>query len=484
MGVCKICNDDHPDDLPFTCPSPRCSYELCSACVKFAFEDASGENAKCCPECKDEIAVKMIESVLGTGAVRVVEAELRDRVVFEVRKERSIIEKGKDAMKGMKARARELYNVLAEEVTSCTKCPRCQTVFDDYDGCNALSCRKNDCNAAICALCLKDCGTDAHSHVRISHGDLFDKRAYYMAKSQREHETINSFLASLSSEPFEVKDFIKIECEKTWSSTASSRTNSTMSGTGFVALAKRLLNVAMKNDRLSILSDGRASMIRRLTAEDISPRHLIPEDYKLHMVSDGPVCGIFLQRHNHGIWERISLPGEESSSKKKKEHEDIPDILQNIRQTLRCGVVAFEGVNRLYQTKVVPPGKGKRLDDHQISVKFQPISLDGDLVEEASFLLEIGCHGRKVIGMNQNCRLVLMERHFESSDATDLVFQPLSEYIGERPSIRFFPDIDEPPPQTFDELNEQQKKVAHPVSMKTAMEVAGPPGKIASKRAS
>jgi len=44
------------------------------------------------------------------------------------------------------------------------KCPRCQAVFDGFDGCAALYCR--NCPCKFCALCLKDCGDDAHQHVR------------------------------------------------------------------------------------------------------------------------------------------------------------------------------------------------------------------------------------------------------------------------------------------------------------------------------
>ena len=38
----------------------------------------------------------------------------------------------------------------------------CNQVFDDFDGCCALYC---ECQAGFCFFCLKDCGSDAHSHV-------------------------------------------------------------------------------------------------------------------------------------------------------------------------------------------------------------------------------------------------------------------------------------------------------------------------------
>jgi hypothetical protein len=45
------------------------------------------------------------------------------------------------------------------------KCPRCKAAFIDFEGCFALTCENRSCNAAFCAWCLFDCGSDAHSHV-------------------------------------------------------------------------------------------------------------------------------------------------------------------------------------------------------------------------------------------------------------------------------------------------------------------------------
>ena len=40
------------------------------------------------------------------------------------------------------------------------RCPRCKMAFLDYTGCIALECL--NCKAAFCALCLEDCGKNAH----------------------------------------------------------------------------------------------------------------------------------------------------------------------------------------------------------------------------------------------------------------------------------------------------------------------------------
>ena len=46
------------------------------------------------------------------------------------------------------------------------RCPRCQQAFADFDGCLALTCANGRCRAGFCGLCLKDCGADAHNHVK------------------------------------------------------------------------------------------------------------------------------------------------------------------------------------------------------------------------------------------------------------------------------------------------------------------------------
>jgi hypothetical protein len=48
------------------------------------------------------------------------------------------------------------------------RCPRCYTVFFDYSGCNSLTCSNDTCKCGFCAVCLKDCGNDAHAHIRES----------------------------------------------------------------------------------------------------------------------------------------------------------------------------------------------------------------------------------------------------------------------------------------------------------------------------
>ena len=57
-----------------------------------------------------------------------------------------------------------------EEEVMTLRCPRCNQAFDNYSGCAALTCSNNHCGCGFCAICLTDCGSDAHTHCTQVHG--------------------------------------------------------------------------------------------------------------------------------------------------------------------------------------------------------------------------------------------------------------------------------------------------------------------------
>ena len=67
----------------------------------------------------------------------------------------------KDERDGHLLRKRIVEDVLT---LRCPR-PRCKMAFLDFNGCCALTCGNNQCNAGFCAWCLHDCGADAHAHV-------------------------------------------------------------------------------------------------------------------------------------------------------------------------------------------------------------------------------------------------------------------------------------------------------------------------------
>lgn len=491
MGCCVVCLDEE-EQVVFNCPGSKCTYEMCASCIKIAFQDAAGSNARNCPSCKTPTASRMIESICGPGAVREVEREVRNNVEFEVKKQHMKREKGRIFMNESKVKARLLYHKLAESLNM--KCPRCSSVFVDYEGCNALTCWKTDCRAAFCAICLQDCGADAHSHVRENHGhDLFDKTAFKEAKKLREMQTVKNFMQEIAVEPFEVRELVKIEFEKSVSpGIMPTLTGNTSQRTRrFLLNAKEDLHRAVRDDRLSLLSnhdggwDPPPPRIPRtgLSSKDISPRNAIPENYRLSLLPKepgSPVCSILLEeKSKEGQWKCQPLPqDDDDDGVEQRNNKPKVDSLSNLRSSLMCAVIAFRGYRQLIQSSTVVPGNGQILEPDQICIQLQAVNDVGEV--EGNFLLEniAAATGgiSEILGLNPNRRYLLLEDHVSRSDDTSLLFPALETFVGRITPKRIIQEILVPAPDTFNGLNAQQQRAAHPLSVATAMEIAGPPG--------
>jgi hypothetical protein len=414
----------------------------------------------------------MVESVCGIGAVREVERDLRIKVEHEVQKENIKKEKGREKMSSYEERAHKFYLELADSLNM--KCPKCHLVFDDYEGCNALHCRNSACGAAFCAICLEDCGSDAHAHAR-QHGNLFDKGLFLQAKLEREKATINLFLIDHAEEPFEVKELVRIKCEQMIRPPATEKKHST---SRFLTKAKADLQEAVRKDRLSVLCDSKPTF-RGLTLEDISPRNAIPEEFELCLVAQsGFKCSIQLRQRLNGAWKEVPLPDEKEESLSRKESErPVIDALVNVRQSLQSCSIAFTGSRCLYQTSFARNSKDERTAGAEVTIKFSSVNgATGEVHGDGLSLHDIGCSGTTILGFNQNQRMLMFERHVEQSTPEELLFEPLRHYVGGQQSVRLLDKLSVPAPETFEELNSQQQLVAHPLSIKTAMECAGPPG--------
>jgi hypothetical protein len=289
-------------------------------------------------------------------------------------------------------------------------------------------------------------------------------------------------MKSIQDEPFEVKELIKVNYDKCFPEHAGSKPANQNDANWFLEKAKQSLVVALCNDRLSILNNPEQ---QRFGPEDLSPRNSIPEDYKLSLVPQRfeSVCRIILRQrdlHEPTGWRVIPLP----SDGKQKAGDDRAtiDSLVNVRGAILCGVIAFRGAGHLYQSRAVPAGRQEgNLADDDVSVQFQRLGKDGNLVADVVTLNSIIVHAApndevEILGINQNLRLVLLERHIRESHADVLLFDPLRHFVGCGPPRRVFADIKKLAPATFHELNEQQQSVAHPLSLMTAMDVAGPRG--------
>ena len=381
-----------------------------------------------------------------------------------------------EEMDKMKQTAHSLYRFISARAN--VKCPRCSMLFESYNGCNALRCTTSNCEAAFCAICLEDCNTDAHTHVLSRHGSLNDREAFHRSKHARE----KAFIEDMKDEPFEVQELLRIKSEK-------ALPNSSRAGGGlaidaaFVESGRQSVGKALRHGRTSLLK-GIAGA-KGLTIGDISPRNAIPKEYRLRLQSSSvraSVCSITLEKLTNGEWKVIPLPepfscnkdDEEKDGSSKQSDQPQVDALINIRGSLQCGIIAFHGEKQLYQTWTVS-SKGK-LASNEVSVVFHAVTDKGSLVGEKRSLSVIGCNQRVILGLTQNRRIIMLNRHIHETDMSELLFDALRHYIGSDTPQRVFPNIFAPAPDTFKELNREQQQAAHPLALATAVEVAGPPG--------
>jgi hypothetical protein len=93
------------------------------------------------------------------------------------------------------------------------RCPRCATRFDDYDGCNALEC--GSCGCGFCAVCMADCGEDAHEHIKDIHGgDLFDKPLFQRESKKRFLRRLCEAVKELAGEGEALQRMVVAELDK------------------------------------------------------------------------------------------------------------------------------------------------------------------------------------------------------------------------------------------------------------------------------
>mmetsp|Transcript_3537 Transcript_3537/g.4813 ORF Transcript_3537/g.4813 Transcript_3537/m.4813 type:complete len:625 (+) Transcript_3537:693-2567(+) len=471
-SCCSICYEE--EEVIFKCSNYSCDYQLCALCVREAFKDSSGSNSSYCQFCQTPSAMDMISAVCGPHAIKTIEQKMRSSIEFELRIEISKKERAKEDLLGINETARKVFNEITDSIN--LKCPRCQMAFHDYDGCNALVCGNPSCKAGFCAVCLKDCGKDAHEHVRTSHGDFFDRKAFEESKVRRTKQIVADTMLRIEEEPFELKQLVKNHIDKAGLVHETCNTISSWGSDQFIHEAKETLLMTTKMDRLSILNDTamyRQQWNRNLTLEDISPRCAIPEDFRVVMKQSIGSHVMF----EISIEHRDILSGEWISAKSlSKEDLRDADILLNLTQSIKCAVIAFENDSSLYQSKPGRIPKGKRKEDEQICMSLVKVDRNGSPIDSGHE--DIGnIFGRRkcIIGYNPNMRYLMLEQHI-NQEKSQLMFPSLRNLLGEGKASPILTEILRPVPASHATLNEQQKRIAHPLCVKTANEVAGPPG--------
>mmetsp|Transcript_3022 Transcript_3022/g.8731 ORF Transcript_3022/g.8731 Transcript_3022/m.8731 type:complete len:1063 (+) Transcript_3022:1610-4798(+) len=472
--VCISCMDAD-EVVVFRCKGHTCTFQLCAGCVKLSFEDASGATSTFCVMCQTPSALDMIASVCGPAAIKAVEKKLRGPLEFKLREENLKRGASRDRASKVSDQARRLFNELTEKIN--LKCPRCKTVFNDYDGCNALSCGVPTCRAGFCAVCLKDCGSDAHKHIHDVHGSnsIFDKEAFKRNEALRVQALVDELKGTLSGESFELRQLVLNHIEKAkLTDDGSGAPNDEAKVARFLDKTKSDLMNATKKDRLALLSDPEDYNRRNgFDRNRISPRNSIPREYRLvltHVEDD-----IYRYAIHHDLIE-----GEEcwalidDIEAHFKKYPKVESLL-NVAQVLRCSVIAFSGQRSLYQTSRSINQSQRALANDEVCIQLNEIGTDGSVLDTGIRLFG-GQHALDIIGLNQNKRMILLEKHIQEASNSSLMFMPLRHMIGAGNPAAALTEIEMGVPDSLIDLNGQQKRVAHPLNLKTAMEVAGPPG--------
>ena len=472
-STCTICLDDHAE-ICFECVSPHCEYALCDPCLVDALKDCSGSNSEKCPMCKHPSAIRMATACIGVGGVMAVERGLRDRVEHDIRKqlEHKAFDRKEASMTNQKAV--DIFNQITEELN--LKCPRCETVFYDYEGCNALKCSQGKCGAAFCAICLQDCGRDAHTHVRKNHGDLFDKGMFKRNAAARANQVIKDSLHALEEEgsPFELTQAVKNHLDKAGYLGSNRDTNTApFRAIKFIGQATKELESVIESDRLSVLVDSRGAEWRRsgITFDSVSPRACIPQDTRVWLLADNDEYELQVQCFIEDRWASTTSP--EQVKEWIKDGVIPPSgLLSNLSQSLRASIVAFEGSKKLYQIIRQPGSVGSE----KTKLKFYEVVSKGK-IEQDSTPAPIGFAGRqRVLALNPNHRYLELLKHIENNVSHESLPNPICHFIGCGASEPVLTELETMLPSSFESLNQDQRSAGHPLLLRSAGEVAGPPG--------
>ena len=139
------------------CPNHQCHEEI--TLFKLANNNAPGE------------VFDLLEKLkLNFETKRIVHQALKDQEDRLTKDFNSLMTiQDNDEREAARLRLEVVENILT------LRCPRCKMAFVDYTGCAALEC--TNCKAAFCALCLKDCGKNAHVRKNLCY--ISEKQGYF-----------------------------------------------------------------------------------------------------------------------------------------------------------------------------------------------------------------------------------------------------------------------------------------------------------------
>jgi uncharacterized Zn finger protein (UPF0148 family) len=166
---CAICLEDRWKEEGVICSSERRHF-CCMDCFQNYVNSLQDEDIAVqierkgeivCPSCRIPLSYDAYINFFNPESFRVfieLRESLKETLVISQMNEIHKKEiKRRDNEDQVAMHSRKIADILN------LKCPRCETVFFDFDGCFALICGR--CKAGFCGWCLQDCARDAHSHV-------------------------------------------------------------------------------------------------------------------------------------------------------------------------------------------------------------------------------------------------------------------------------------------------------------------------------
>ena len=218
LANCGVCLEDVPAASGVLCKAaaPAQRHFVCHGCLQQHVDDSIEprrlEDLDGAVPCVDRgcaaaaWAVDELEAHLDKATlIRFIKALNAPRLMAKARREAEVWrlaeeKAANDASLELAERVRRHRNLIAERDLTL-HCPHkgCGAAFNDYSGCNALQCAV--CACGFCALCLLDCGRDAHAHYYGEHpGNIFDHALFERTHRERRARAVAAAVRALAGE--------------------------------------------------------------------------------------------------------------------------------------------------------------------------------------------------------------------------------------------------------------------------------------------
>ena len=224
------------------------------------------------------------------------------------------------------------------------------------------------------------------------------------------------------------------------------------------------------SDRCSILADNAIGR-QGIELTDISPRAAVPPDIRLWFVQARNQFEIQVQAEIEGEWVTAG-DLDQVNEWIKNGLIQSSGSLSNLKQSMRCSVVAIEGFRSLYQVKQQQNTDGSTA----LNLKFSRVDSQGEVDQNNETFDYHSFRRLRVLALNPNYRYLGLLRHIETEVNAKELNLPLKHFLGQGEPMPVVFDLHNTVPETLKDLNEDQRSAGHPLCLRSAGEVAGPPG--------